>query len=148
MFAKVKQFVLDQRNPDAKKEGAEARVAIVNDFPARDRVFLVKLAADLNLTLTWDEYDEQDRNLATLYPPESDPEDDEESEDEEALLAVDRVIRKYDRASLIDRHDDEAFDEREKGKLKERIDAWKQDYYRVGGVSRTPTFTASADLYP
>ncbi|KAG9051186.1 hypothetical protein FS837_011301 [Tulasnella sp. UAMH 9824] len=130
MFGKVKQFVLDQRDPATKKEGVDARVAFVNDFPARDRAFLVKIAADLNLTLTWDEYDEQDRNLATLYPPEPDADESEESEDEEAIAAVDRVLRKYERAGLIDRHDAEEFDAREKGRLQERMNAWKADYYR------------------
>lgn len=135
MFGKVKQFILDQRDPATKKEGVDARVAFVNDFPARDRAFLVKIASDLNLTLTWDEYDEQDRNLATLYPPEPDADESEESEDEEAIAAVDRVLRKYERAGLIDRHDAEEFDAREKGRLQERMGAWKADYYRVGAFT-------------
>ncbi|KAG8953065.1 hypothetical protein FRC04_003012 [Tulasnella sp. 424] len=129
MFAKVKQFILERRNPDAKKDDPNASVAFVNDFPARDRMFLVKLAADLHLTLTWDEYDEEDRNLATLYPPEPDADEEEESEDEEAIAAVDRVLRKYERAGLIDRHDTEAFNAREQGRLQERMTAWKEDYY-------------------
>lgn len=131
MFAKVKQFIVERRSPDTKKEDPNASVAFVNDFPARDRMFLVKLAADLHLTLTWDEYDEEDRNMATLYPPEPDADEEEESEDEEAIAAVDRVLRKYERAGLIDRHDTDAFNAREQGRLQERMTAWKEDYYWV-----------------
>ncbi|KAG8985436.1 hypothetical protein FRB90_004701 [Tulasnella sp. 427] len=134
MFAKVKKFVINMRDPNNRKDGHEARVTFVNDFPARDRIFLVKLASDLNLTLAWDEYDDQDRNLATLYPPE---EDSDESEDEEANAAVDRVIRKYERAGVIDPHDAEAFEERDQGRLQERMTAWKQDYYRTKLEFRT-----------
>ena len=63
---------------------------MVNDFPARDRVFITKLAEDLHLTTTWDEYDDEDRNLVTWrFPGELDepspesghPSDEENSDD-------------------------------------------------------------------
>ncbi|KAF6755356.1 exonuclease II [Ephemerocybe angulata] len=66
MFDKVEAFIFENRKP-AKQ--AKARLAFKNDFPARERAFITKLAQDLHLTLGWDEYDEDDVNLLTLRFP-------------------------------------------------------------------------------
>lgn len=134
IFRKIKQFILDSRSTSGTSAPPNAaRLAFVNNFPARDRSFLVKLATELNLTLTWDEYDADDRNLATIYLPEPDVDDDDGSvveADPEAEAAVDRVLLKYEKANVIDSSDD-AFDEREKARTKEKMDQWKAGYYKV-----------------
>ena len=90
MFDQVKQFVLDRRNLSSTDDQKRAPLTMVNDFPARDRVFITKLAEDLHLTTTWDEYDDEDRNLVTWrFPGELDepspesghPSDEENSDD-------------------------------------------------------------------
>ena len=40
-----------------------------NDFPARERAFISQLATDLNLMVTWDEYDDEDQNLVVFRLP-------------------------------------------------------------------------------
>jgi 5'-3' exoribonuclease 1 len=135
-----------------------ARLAFKNDFPARERAFLTQIAQELNLVLRWDEYDEQDVNLATVRfpnavegdaPPTSTPEngtpvpaaegddgqwedvDEEDEEDEESWAAVDRVLRKYRKAPVEDPDAEGPFDERHERSVKEKMDEWKRQYYKV-----------------
>lgn len=130
-----------------------------NDFPARERVFITQLTADLNLHVTWDEYDDEDQNLVVFRLPNlagngqtgaevgsdtngvdgrvgSDDEDDEwvdedsEDEDDEANEAVDRVLKKYEKAEVVD-DEEEDFDTRHERNVQEKMDEWKRGYYRV-----------------
>ena len=123
-----------------------------NTFPARDREFISRLADDLHLSLTWDEYDDQDQNLVTwrfpgeleeLVPsngggtPVEEDSDEEEAawedvDDEESQAAVDRVIAKYEKLKVAE--DDKAgdFDARYELSMKEKMDEWKRNYYKVG----------------
>jgi 5'-3' exoribonuclease 1 len=55
--------------------------------------------------------------------------DDDEDDDEESK-AVDRVLKKYEKAQVMD--DDEGrFDARYERSMKEKMDEWKRDYYKV-----------------
>jgi 5'-3' exoribonuclease 1 len=144
IFDKVQRFVLNQR--DAGTSGKAARLELLNDFPARDREFINNLAGDLNLELAWDEYDEEDRNIVTLRPPgtpeepQADLEENEGDEDEgewesdeddqEARIAVDRVLDKYRKAKVLERASED-FDDRYEQALKEKMDEWKRSYYMV-----------------
>ena len=107
----------------------KSRLTMPNNFPARDRTFISKLADDLHLYVTWDEYDEEDetQNIVTWRfpgeleeplpegngsgsssgngsgtPEEEDENDDawEDEDDEESKAAVDRVLGKYERAKI------------------------------------------------
>lgn len=95
----------------------------------------MKLSTDLNLVARWDEYDDDDRPLVTLYLPghDEDDEDDDPSDDDdpEADAAVDRVLKKYEKADVVDRTDADAFEQREQQRLEERMKDWKSTYYRV-----------------
>ena len=122
---------------------------MVNDFPARDRQFITQLAQDLHLSIAWDEYDEEDRNLVTWRFPgeleeplpddqngkteQTEGEDDEweDEDDEEARAAVDRVLNKYAKAKVMDDDKDGDFDARYEMSLKEKMDEWKRGYYKV-----------------
>ena len=109
-----------------------------NIFSAGEREFLTNLAQNLHLTLSWDEYDDEDQNLVVLRFPgvlES-PLDDEDSESDsqdeaEAATAVDRVLRKYDKAKMLTENVDDNFDSREELRLKQKMDEWKRTYYWV-----------------
>lgn len=131
---------------------------MVNNFPAREREFIKRLAEDLHLHLTWDEYDEQDQNLvvwcfpgADLEPPlteaqiaddgeendddEDDDDDDdgwEDEDDEESTAAVDRVLKKYEKAEVAEDDKEGDFDVRYELSVKEKMDEWKRGYYTVG----------------
>lgn len=117
---------------------------MVNAFPARERVFITKLTEDLHLSETWDEFDEEDRNLVTWRFPralEEEPEtgeqkehseweDEDEVEDEESKAAVDRVLKKYEKAPVEDVDADGTFEERYERFVKEKMDEWKRGYYK------------------
>ena len=113
-----------------------------NLFSAGERAFLTNLARDLHLTLSWDEYDEEDQNLVVLRFPgaleslldERDSESDSQDE-AEATAAVDRVLRKYDQAKTLMENGEDSFDSREERRLKQKMDDWKRAYYSVWGPS-------------
>lgn len=141
IFEKVQKFVLEQREFGASKT---ARLELLNDFPARDREFIIRLSTDLHLELAWDDYNDDDENIVTFSLPRSQEEpeanaadgeegneDDwmSEEEDEEARKAVDRVLDKYEKAKVVE-HADKDFDERYELALKEKMDEWKRLYYK------------------
>jgi hypothetical protein len=53
-----------------------------------------------------------------------------DEEDEEARNAVDRVLKKYRNAKVLERASED-FDDRYDQALKEKMDEWKQSYYMV-----------------
>lgn len=159
IFDKVKAFIAENRNAPSPSHQRAARLAMRNDFPARDRKFISTLADDLHLTVRWDEYDDDDMNLVTWRLPgalddmlsmeekqngtpasgddagdgewEDVDAEGEEDDDEESRAAVDRVLKKYEKAHVA--HDDEGggFDARHASSVKEKMDEWKRGYYRV-----------------
>lgn len=122
-----------------------------NTFPAKDRTFINKLADDLHLSVTWDEYDENDQNLVTWRfpgeleepvpedgnsPPKSDDDGDdddawEDEDDEESRAAVDRVLQKYEKAKVQEDDKEGDFDARYEMGIREKMDEWKRGYYKV-----------------
>jgi 5'-3' exoribonuclease 1 len=140
MLKSIEDFVLRARekknrvSSDQEIEGVN-RLSFVNSFPARDKAFLTKIAQDLHLELTWDEYDEQDRNLAVLRIPSlagagvNQDDDDSDEDEDEGRIAVDRILFKYNRMSILE--DEGTSEERYEAALKGRMDTWKRDYYRV-----------------
>ncbi|KAJ7157550.1 exonuclease II [Mycena crocata] len=152
IFDKVKAFVTENRG-----ERSTAMLAMRNDFPARERKFITTLAEDLHLGLRWDEFDEEDRNLVTWRFPgalleeggmdggkqnghqeeggegdwedvDNDGEDDEE--DAEGRAAVERVLKKYEKAHVADDDEDGGFDARHDRSIREKMDEWKRGYYQ------------------
>ena len=100
--------------------------------------------------MAWDEFDEQDRNIVSLYLPaplpsrissnavvqeDGDAEWEDESSDDEAaaeesIIAIDRVLNRYQNAVTLAEGDDE-FDKREAERLRLKMDEWKRNYYKV-----------------
>lgn len=113
-----------------------ARLPFVNDLPASDKRFITNLALELHLEIAWDEYDEQDQNLIVLRLPASLAESEDEGEqgaewededDEESKAAIDRVLRKYNQSNVLD---DDGFDDRYETALQQKMDEWKDRYYK------------------
>ena len=125
-----------------------------NTFSARERVFIGTLAEDLHLSVTWDEFDEDDQNIVTWRFPgtlgQQSPEpgthktngdteeewedvddDEEEEDDEESKAAVDRVLNKYEKAQVMKDDEGGGFDERYDRSMQEKMDEWKRGYYKV-----------------
>ena len=136
----MKQFVLSHRGKKSghQSDGSDddedgSLLSMPNTFPARERTFIAKLAEDLNLNISWDEYDEDQNLVVWRFPSSTETRADEaeSSEDEEALAAVDRVLQKYEKAKVAEDDDDDDFDERHERGIQQKMDEWKRGYYRV-----------------
>lgn len=130
-----------------------------NAFPARERKFISTLAADLHLDVSWDEYDDEDQNLVIFRIPgdlddnashidneeveeevdgdegengqwEDVPESESSDDDAESIAAIDRVLKKYQSAKVVE-DEEEDFDTRHERAVQEKMDEWKRSYYRV-----------------
>jgi 5'-3' exoribonuclease 1 len=146
IFDKIKSFVLEHRGALSSSKLRDAHLALPNNFPAGERKFISDLAKDLHLDLAWDEYDENDQNLVTLrfpgaleepVPVDGEDEDDDEDEwedDDEAVKAVDRVLKKYDKAKVMNDAEDGNFDVRHERAIMEKMDEWKRSYYKVSNI--------------
>ncbi|KAJ4480064.1 exonuclease II [Lentinula aciculospora] len=96
-----------------------------NDFPAKDRLFILTIARDLNLNLAWDEFDEEGHNILSFTPAFSEEAFDED--EPEAQVAVLRVLKKYEKAPIDGGEED--FETRATNALTHKMDAWKRGYY-------------------
>ncbi|KAG2354481.1 hypothetical protein BDR07DRAFT_1429330 [Suillus spraguei] len=67
IFDQVQQFVL--QNPRKPSQHRTAALTMPDTFPARERKFISTLAEELHLSVTWNEYDEEDQNLVTWRLP-------------------------------------------------------------------------------
>ncbi|KAH7907684.1 exonuclease II [Hygrophoropsis aurantiaca] len=150
IFDKVHAFVLAQRMYSGSRSTvtngvSSNKLTMPNTFRARERTFISSLAADLRLDISWDEYDEEDRNLITFRIPrfggddeangngkvngaDGDGEEDGQWEDvdsedsadeEESRAAVDRVLKKYLQAPVVGEAGNEDID----GEEQEDFDA-------------------------
>ena len=128
IFDEVKSFIIENR-----KTAPTSRLTMPNTFPARDRKFITKLAEDLHLVLSWDEYDDEDQNLVVfeIPTPEVDSENEGDDSDSESRGAVDRVIKKYEKLAVVDEDEEGGFDERFEKGIQEKMHNWKKQYYQV-----------------
>ncbi|KAF9781094.1 exonuclease II [Thelephora terrestris] len=135
IFSQVKALVLERRSIPSTEQ-REVKLSFPNTFGAGERAFITKLADDLHLELSWDEYDEEDQNLAVLlFPGAFEPPSDEKVSESgsqggvDTTAAVDCALRKYDEAKILMETPDDSFDSREGDKLKKKMDDWKRAYY-------------------
>ncbi|KAJ7608732.1 exonuclease II [Roridomyces roridus] len=148
IFDKVKAFVMENRNESKR---STAKLTMRNEFAARERKFIGTLAEELHLGLRWDEFDEEDRSLVTWRFPgalvdeegdggqqnghqedegEWEDVDEDEEDDEEGREAVERILKKYEKAHVADDDEDGGFDARHERSVKEKMDEWKRGYYQ------------------
>lgn len=146
MLHVIHDAVLAHRN---RRYDPSKPIQFINDLAAGDRRFITTLAAELNLAVAWDEFNNLEQNVVSLYFQASTPmsigaqdggnddsqwEDTDDSDDvdeQESNIAVDRVLNRYLQARAVDGDDEEDFDAREAKRLKERMDEWKRNYYKV-----------------
>ena len=119
----VKKYVLN------RSDKASEPLDLPPTLPARDRTFVEQLADELRLS--WSSLDNEngDRFMRLSLPPSQGDSDDDE-EDEEASMAVQRIIRKYEKAKVQEMTAEEA-----QKAAQEKYDAkfleWKDNYYRT-----------------
>ncbi|KAJ5191588.1 uncharacterized protein N7498_010573 [Penicillium cinerascens] len=127
ILKKIKKFVLNRPG-----KGSEAKpLDFPPTLPARDRTFVEQLADALRLPWSTIENESGDRFMRLQLPqPEKDDDDeDSDDDDEEATLAVQRIIRKYEKAKVQEMTSEEAQQAAEK-KYEEMFQEWKDKYYR------------------
>ena len=128
IWKKIKQFV---NNRSRDPPGPRPSLDLPSCLNARDRKFVEEVAEELHLQ--WNSVaDEQgDRHLRLDFPTKLElDEDDEDIEDEEASLALLRVIKRYDNAKIVDVSAEEVQEQMDK-KYDDKFQGWKNKYYRA-----------------
>lgn len=120
----VKKFVGSRSNG---KGNQPATFDLPASLPARDRKFTQQLAKDLHLQWKTVENDAGDRNLQLSFPSLVESGDDDEDE-EEAHIAMNRVFKRYDNAKVQDFTAEDAQADQQK-KYDQKFQEWKQKYY-------------------
>lgn len=129
--------MLENRPTSSSKLG-RAGLTLPNTFSAGDRALLINLAQDLHLILSWDEYNEEDQNVAVLRfpgalePPSNDQDSESDSREEAAAVAaIDLTLRKYNEAKIVVETVKDNFNSREELTLQCKAEDWKRTYYLV-----------------
>ena len=125
VFKQVKEFVSNQPST-----GSPDPLHLPSNLPARDRKFVQELAEDLHLDWKTVENDEGQRHIRLAVPAKIPIEGDEESdgEDEEAQLAITRVLKRYENAKVVDVSAEDVKEETNK-QYEDKFRQWKDKYY-------------------
>ena len=127
LFKKVKKYVSIRTNdPSIPKTSFE----LPTSLNARDRRFIQELAEDLHLQCKSVANGEGEKHLQLDFPGNlQGDEDNEDVEDEEASIALLRVIKRYDNAKIVDVTAEEVQEQVDK-KYEEKFQTWKNKYYK------------------
>lgn len=127
VFKKVKQFVNNRSNDVSNPR---ASLDLPPTLNAADRKFVEELAEDLHLQWKSVADEQGNRHLRLDFPEKLDGDgDDEDIEDEEASLALLRVVKRYDNAKIVDITPDEVQQQMDH-KYEEKFQGWKNKYYK------------------
>ncbi|KAI9890338.1 MAG: hypothetical protein M1814_004248 [Vezdaea aestivalis] len=115
IYKEVKSFVKSKGKP-------ERSLHLSSALPARDRKFTTDLADRLHLPWKTVEDESGDRHLVIDFV--GDPDDQEE----ESEIALGRIFKQYDTASIVDVSVEEAKEQMEL-QYEKKFQTWKNDYY-------------------
>lgn len=127
LFKQVKKHVSSRTNdPSIPKTSFD----LPPNLNARDRKFVQELAEDLRLRWKSVVNDEDERHLQLDFPSKLQGDgDDEDVADEEASIAILRVIKRYDNAKIVDVSAEEVQEQADK-KYEDKFQTWKDKYYK------------------
>ncbi len=127
IFKQVKQYVNSRSNdPSSPKTSLD----LPSKLTARDRKFVQDLAEDLHLQWKSVANDGGDRHLRLDFPEKLEgDEDNEDVEDEEASMALLRVIKRYDNATIVNVTPQEVQEQMD-NRYEEKFRGWKDKYYK------------------
>lgn len=127
LFKKVKRYVSSRTNdPSIPKTSLD----LPPNLNARDRKFIQELAEDIHLQWKSVANGEGEKHLQLDFPGKlQGDEDDEDVEDEEASIALLRVIKRYDNAKIVDVTAEEVQEQVDK-EYEEKFQTWKNEYYK------------------
>ena len=124
IFKEVKKFVNSRSSdPVAPNPSFDLPVSL----NASDRKFFQELAEELHLEWTTVADDMGDRHLRLDFPKKLEGDEDNDVE-EEASIAVNRVLKRYDNAKVEDVTAEEVQEQMDK-KYEEKFQVWKNKYY-------------------
>ena len=127
IFKQVKQYVNGRL---ADPSGPKVSFDLPSSLNARDRKFVQELAEDLHLQWKSVVDEKDDRHLQLEFPEQLEgDEENEDIEDEEASIALLRVLKRYDNAKVVDITAEEAQEQMDK-KYEENFLSWKDRYYQ------------------
>lgn len=130
LFERIKEFILEHSpaNPGS--------LHFEPELNARNRKFVEKVAFDFGLHFAT-EYSNEDNSKHVYIEFEENEEGEEDTEeelDEEAIAARDRVLAKYENATIIpDVLTEEELRKQEQEEFEAGFKEWKREYYRVCG---------------
>ena len=125
LFKQVKKYVNSRSNDsDAPKTSLD----LPSSLNARDRKFVQDLADNLHLQWTTVANDEGDRHLRLDFPEKLEGNEENEDEDEEASIALLRVLKRYDTGKVVDITAEEVQEQMDK-KYEGKFQGWKNKYY-------------------
>lgn len=124
ILKQVKTYVMAPGDTDS---GKRQPLDLSPTLPARDRMFVQQLALDLRLGWKTEENADGDRFIRMEFPGR--PEGDEGSDDEEGLLALMRVLKRYDNARVEQATAESAHETMQK-KYDQKFVQWKDNYYK------------------
>ncbi|RKO92292.1 XRN 5'-3' exonuclease N-terminus-domain-containing protein [Blyttiomyces helicus] len=117
LYERIKNFVL------MRSEGG--RLTFPTSLPARDRSFIISVAEDLGLQHSIDALSGKKHHIILEW------DDDDDESDEESNDARQRVLKKYDRAEVVDEAEIAAnLKAEEEKKLDEAFLVWRKTYYK------------------
>ncbi|KAJ9644251.1 uncharacterized protein PV06_05233 [Exophiala oligosperma] len=122
LFKDIKKWFISPGNKDL---ATRQPLNLPFTLPARDRRFVQQLAVDLNLPWSTKEDEEGNRFIQLEFPPSQ----DEELEEEESLLAITRILKRYENAKVEEATDEQAQQDLKK-KYDEKFYEWKNKYYK------------------
>ena len=126
IFKRVKLYV---NSRPADLSGSREPFDLPSTLNAEDRKFVQNLAEDLHLQWKSVVDDNGDRHLQLNFPVKLEgDEDNEDIEDEEASIALTRILKRYDNTKVVDATMEEIKEQMDK-KYEERFQAWKNRYY-------------------
>ncbi|KAL6699905.1 exonuclease N-terminus domain-containing protein [Trichoderma pleuroticola] len=99
-----------------------------SELKAADRKFVQDLADSMHLQWSTEEDEEGKRRLKIAFPPKKETSDDDDDDDEEGNLAAYRVMKSYDKATVVDVTPEDAQKQYEQ-LYQEKYQGWKTKYY-------------------
>lgn len=104
---------------------------------AADRKFVQDLADSAHLNWATKPDDDGERHLVLSFPPRPEMDGDDEEEEDESQLAINRLVKKYDNAEVQDVTSDEAQAQYE-ALYQQKFQEWKDKYYAEKFPEWTP----------
>ena len=119
LFEGIKMFVL--------RRDLREVLDLPDQLPAKDRAFARQLAKELGVRSVTDKREDRSSQLKVEWSSDEETETEDESDEARA-----RVLRKYEKAEIVDEEEELALGNAlEKQRIEDEFREWKAAYYKV-----------------